>query len=361
MRIFQGGVAHAATTIESDLIDRDTNLHKSHISGLADLASSALTTRSSNTAEWLSILPRECDDKSKERFISRFLANKLIDITSVMHGFIPEITGMSASNGQKIILMMDQSKISDGFECLMISLRVRDHAIPVIWKVVNTKGAIGFNIQQELLNSAKEMIPRNADIILMADRFYGTSMLVNWCQINKWQYRIRLKGNTIFSHKGGEIDCSDALKMNMNLLEDAAFNNTDIVTNIGILFEKGHKEPWFIAMDTKPSKYKTLDYSMRWGIESMFSDFKSRGFSVTKTQLQHADRIERLILVLTVALYWAVSTGMKPNTKHPKFTKKKLYRSMTSLFKRGLRLILDAILKLQKIPKLWAYKDYVGW
>ncbi|MGL5784051.1 MAG: hypothetical protein ACRCYZ_00990 [Alphaproteobacteria bacterium] len=32
-------------------------------------------------------------------------------------------------------------------------------------------------------------------------------------------------------------------------------------------------------------------------------------------QLKHADRIERLILVLTIALYWAVSTGMRPLEK----------------------------------------------
>jgi hypothetical protein len=55
-----------------------------------------------------------------------------------------------------------------------------------------------------------------------------------------------------------------------------------------------------------------LDYGMRWGIECLFSDFKSRGFSITKTHLKHAARIERLILILTISLYWAVSTGMKP-------------------------------------------------
>jgi hypothetical protein len=48
---------------------------------------------------------------------------------------------------------------------------------------------------------------------------------------------------------------------------------------------------------------------MRWGIEPMFSDFKSRGFGIAQTHLRHADRIERLILVLAVALFWAVSTG----------------------------------------------------
>ena len=31
-------------------------------------------------------------------------------------------------------------------------------------------------------------------------------------------------------------------------------------------------------MSDKPSYLTTLDYSKRWGIEPMFSDFKSRGF-----------------------------------------------------------------------------------
>lgn len=54
----------------------------------------------------------------------------------------------------------------------------------------------------------------------------------------------------------------------------------------------------------------------------MFSDFKSRGFSITKTNLKHRDRIERLILILAIALYWAVSTDMQPKNDKTKATKK---------------------------------------
>ena len=73
-------------------------------------------------------------------------------------------------------------------------------------------------------------------------------------------------------------------------------------------------------MSEPPSKGRVLDYGMRWGIEPLFSDFKSRGFGITKTQLRHPDRIERLILVLTLALYWAASTGMQP--KPSRYTQK---------------------------------------
>src|SRR5215212_7755741 len=46
------------------------------------------------------------------------------------------------------------------------------------------------------------------------------------------------------------------------------------------------------------------------GIEAMFSDFKTRGFNLEASQIERPDRLDRLILVLALALYWAVSTGM---------------------------------------------------
>jgi hypothetical protein len=109
----------------------------------------------------------------------------------------------------------------------------------------------------------------------------------------------------------------------MTALYNASLSESGVTTHIGILQEKGHSEPWIIAMSAPPSKGRVLDYGMRWGIEPLFSDFKSRGFGITKTQLQHPDRIERLILVLTIALYWAASTGMQPKpTRHTQKNKR---------------------------------------
>lgn len=42
----------------------------------------------------------------------------------------------------------------------------------------------------------------------------------------------------------------------------------------------------------------------------MFSDFKTHGFGIEDSQLQRTDRMDRLILVMTLALYWVVSKGM---------------------------------------------------
>ena len=70
-------------------------------------------------------------------------------------------------------------------------------------------------------------------------------------------------------------------------------------------------------MSAKPGYLTTLGYADRWGIEPMFSDFKSRGFGLEQTHLRYPDRLARLILVMALALYWAVSTGMWDQANHP--------------------------------------------
>ncbi len=321
-RVLNGGVAHISKFIEQDLQLRETPLYKKHIEAIADIAASIIVSRSCNSGDITPILPRKCDTKSKERYISRVLSNELIKVPEVMNGYIPDLMEVQKNNNRTVVLMLDQSKIADNFECLMLSMQAGERAIPVLWKVRKTNGGIGFNVQQKLLDEVKDMIPEGTKILLLADRFYGTESLVSWCKRNNWSYRIRLKRNLIFLERGGEITCDEMVQSGVKSAIDVYFNNSKCKTNIGILWEEGHKEPWIIAMDCKPSEYSILDYGMRWGIECMFSDFKSRGFSITNTQLKHDERIERLILILTVALYWCVSTGMQPTNEKTKRTKK---------------------------------------
>jgi hypothetical protein len=106
-------------------------------------------------------------------------------------------------------------------------------------------------------------------------------------------------------------------------------------------------------MDCVPTRAAVLDYGVRWSIEPMFSDFKGRGFALEDSQLEHADRLERLILIMSLAMYWCVQIGQEDalNCSTPLEIKtraqtdinhwsfKKLYRSLVSWFTRGLRFL----------------------
>ena len=49
----------------------------------------------------------------------------------------------------------------------------------------------------------------------------------------------------------------------------------------------------------------------------MFSDFKSRGFQWEDSQLRAADRLDRLLLIMTLAMYWCVRVGQEEARDHP--------------------------------------------
>ena len=65
-----------------------------------------------------------------------------------------------------------------------------------------------------------------------------------------------------------------------------------------------------------PTAHRAFDHGLRWGIEAMFSDFKTRGFGLEDSHIQRPERMARLILVMALALFWAVSTGMWDAAHH---------------------------------------------
>jgi hypothetical protein len=298
------------SAIEADFKHRLAGYHKTRGEGLALLAGMVLETRSANLMELAAALPRDIATvHDRYQFIERQLKNPATDVDEVIKPYAVEAMSRLCAQGQTLILQMDQSHINDGNEVLMLSMRLGKRAVPVAWRVRSTQGNIGFSVQKELLDAVLAFVPQDVPVLLAADRFYGTAALVGWCQKAGWSWRIRLKGNLTLNHDGGELTTGDVVGLAPGIVA-AELTGSGVSTNIGVLHESGHKEPWIIAMDAKPGKYTVLDYGMRWGIETMFSDFKSRGFGLNQSQIQKPDRLERLILIMSIALYWAVSCGM---------------------------------------------------
>lgn len=310
--------------IWSDFQKRFPGYHKSRGEGLATLCGVMLRARSANLMELAAALPRLIGTQDhRYQYISRVLANGHIICDEIAGGYAREVFERLSASGETIVLMLDQSHINDINDVLMLSVRIGERALPVAWRVRETQGNIGFTVQKELLGSVQGWLPSGSRVMLAGDRFYGTASLVNWCQQAGWGYRIRLKGNLTLRHEGGELTTGEAVTLLPDGLVGAELYGSGIATNIGVLHEKGHPEPWIIAMDAKPGKYTVLDYGMRWGIETMFSDFKSRGFGLMKSQIEKPERLERLILVMSMAMYWAVSCGAAQTQKEVERREKK--------------------------------------
>ena len=77
------------------------------------------------------------------------------------------------------------------------------------------------------------------------------------------------------------------------------------------------------------------DYAQRWGIETLFGIFKTRGFCLESTHFTDAQRLSKLIALMSIALCWAIKTGEWLHQHQPiKF--KKHGRKAKSVFRYGL-------------------------
>ncbi len=160
------------------------------------------------------------------------------------------------------------------------------------------------------LEAAARLLPAGTKPVLMGDRFYGSPDLIAWCSGQGWDWRLRLKQDLLVFEDGGETTLAACFRRGEHRLRDIELTGKRVRTNVAMVHEAGHPEPWIIALSQAPSVHTAFDYGLRWGIEAMFSDFKSRGFGLEDSQIRLPGRLDRLILVMALALFWAVSTGM---------------------------------------------------
>jgi len=306
-----GGIEAVAASVSADLLRRLPRQNKKQREGLALLVGTMLDVRSANLMDLSASLPRDCERiDMRYQWISRLLGNELIDTDRVMTPFASEVLQRASENGRQLVLIIDQSKANDTQQAIVVAVRVGGRSLPIAWRVKETEGAIGFAEQRAALETALALLPVGAKVVLMGDRFYGSPDLIAWCRSKGWDWRLRLKADLLVFEDGGESTIAECFARGERMLTGIEFTAKRVKTNIGMVHEAGHPEPWFIAMSEAPTTARTFDYGLRWGIEAMFSDFKSRGFGLEDSQLQRTDRMDRLILVMSLALYWAVSTGM---------------------------------------------------
>ena len=84
-------------------------------------------------------------------------------------------------------------------------------------------------------------------------------------------------------------------------------------------------------------------YGLRWEIETLFACLKSKGFNFEDTHITKPERIEKLLVLLTIAFCWAHKTGEWKH-EHKPIEIKNHGRKAVSYFRYGLDVIRDVVL-----------------
>jgi hypothetical protein len=130
-----------------------------------------------------------------------------------------------------------------------------------------------------------------------------------------WNYAIRIASNTYITLPDGRSDRLDNwVPVNCNrYFQDVLLTlDTKLQTNVSVTWttdEKGQPDMVPIITNQIACRARLREYAGRMGIEQSFRDDKSGGFDLAHTRLQHAQRLDHLLLALSIATLWCHELG----------------------------------------------------
>src|SRR5215208_1911325 len=161
------GIEQLAETVATDMEQRLPGQRQTQRGKLALLGATMLQVRSANLMDVAACLPRPAERlDSRYQWIKRFLANARVVSDAVMAPYGREVLARLSAQGQTVVLLIDQTKVSERHQVVMVAVRLGGRALPLAWRVKETQGAIGFAEQRGALEAAARLLPAGATPVL---------------------------------------------------------------------------------------------------------------------------------------------------------------------------------------------------
>lgn len=235
------------------------------------------------------------------------------------------------------------------FNILMLGVVHEGVAFPLVWCLLNKRGNSNSSERIELFNQFLERFGDRTIACLTADReFVGKDWFGYLLQDPLTPFRIRIREN----HKLSDGQTSRKVRV---LFADLQVGQTKILRCKRRLW--GHwvyiaalrlPDGELLVVTTQSAPKSAIpDYAKRWGIETLFGMFKTRGFCLESTHLSDPERLSKLLALLSLALCWAILVGEWLHQLKP-LAIKKHRRKAKSIFRYGLDHLRNIVLNLDQ-------------
>jgi hypothetical protein len=227
---------------------------------------------------------------------------------------------LSCFSGGSLRLIMDATDLGDRFPMLFVAVVYHGRALPLAWRMLPQQGCSTFAEQKALLtviaSCLADIYPKPTQIVLLADREYGSAALIRWCHRQGWHFCLRMKKNRWFT-------AADGTRMQMQDIPlapgERAYRKQitlpdlpGLILSLSCAWSDKDKddEPWYILSDLPAGPDVLTLYAKRFSIEEMFRDFKEQGFRLETTHLRTTERVARLVFCVCLAYVWLLQAGL---------------------------------------------------
>jgi len=274
-----------------------------------------LQSQSSNLSQIANYLPMGTKAESRVTLIRRWLMNPQVKVWQFYKEVLEHV--LSGWSDVEAYLILDGVMVfGDRWQIFRVSLRHGCRAIPIAWTIVEGNGLVKVNKLKSMLEKVERFLKRYVKrVTLLADAGFRDCDWAQLCQDLGWNYAIRIACNTYITLPDGTSDRLDNLvpvNRNRYFQNVLLTRETKLQTNVSITWttdEKGKPDMVPIITDQIACRARLREYGLRMSIEQSFRDDKSGGFDLEHTRLQHAQRIDHLLLAIAIATLWCHELG----------------------------------------------------
>lgn len=255
-------------------------------------------------------------------------------------------------------------QIGSGGNVLLIffGVEVENHAIPILWLVMNRAGNTNTQQRIALLNRFIRWFGKENILGVLADREFVGKQWFQYLNERELPFYIRIKGKMKTTNiKGLIVNVAwlfDDLKPGEKryLRGKRKLNGSQVYLTGARSIHGGE----LMVVASNQADENAIDkYLNRWSIETFFGTLKTRGFNFEQTRLLKRNRMKKLIAVLALTYCWSIKIGLWRHFNEPIILKKHQRRAM-SLFRYGIDWIFNAFIQTAgKQKKMLKHMCYI--
>lgn len=218
-------------------------------------------------------------------------------------------------------------------------------AVPVLWWLLDKKGNSNSDERMRLIETFHKLFPSAVVNYLCADREFIGQAWVRYLLLEPaLAFRLRIRSSDQIEHDG-KVLSARVIFAHLQIGQSQHLSGTCRVWGYPVAVEALRLDDGELLVVIAPVGTHNLvkDYALRWGIETLFGIFKTRGFCLESTHFTDAERLSKLFALLTLALGWAMRTGLWLHQWQP-IEIKKHGRRAKSLFRLGLDYLRHLVL-----------------
>lgn len=218
-------------------------------------------------------------------------------------------------------------------------------AFPVLWWMLDKRGNSNSETRMQLMESFYKQFPKAIVNYLCGDReFIGQAWMRYLLMEPSVNFRLRIRSSDKLEHDGKEL-AAKVVFAHLLVGQSQRLTGTCRVWGYPVAVEALRLDDGDLLVVIAPvGSYNLVkDYALRWGIETLFGIFKTRGFCLESTHFTNDERVSKLFGLLTLALCWAMRTGLWLQQWQP-IKIKKHGRRAKSLFRLGLDYLRHLVL-----------------